>query len=216
VISQTEQIRAHLIAHNSTVGPFKILDRVKVGSRYDYRVQCFCGAVKVMQKVNLLRAKSCGCLTKSLISKARTRHGQTDSPTWKTWKSMLDRCELRAHKSFKDYGGRGIRVCDSWRTYENFVADMGARPDGMQLDRVDNSKGYEPGNCRWSTPKQNCNNRRSSRYLEFKSERRTVAQWARSSGMSPSTLFKRLEDGWSIEKALTQPVKRQRNNAVAQ
>lgn len=142
------------------------------------------------------------------------RHGESHGPTWRSWKSMHDRCYLRAHKSWKDYGGRGIAVCASWHVYENFRAEMGERPAGTQLDRVDNNRGYEPSNCRWSTPRQNANNRRSSVFLEFMGERLTVMQWARRIGVGHDTLSGRLEKGWSVEDALTRPLKQQRNSRV--
>jgi hypothetical protein len=199
-------------SNGTIVGSFVVLRPFKRRGRIDYLVRCFCGTEKVMQKASVRKSKSCGCLTGSLLSKARTRHGATDTPTWKSWKSMLERCESRAHKSFKDYGGRGIAVCGSWRVYENFVSDMGVRPSGMQLDRVDNNRNYEPGNCRWATPKQNANNRRSSRFVEHNGERRTVSQWACTVGIGRDTLIGRLDKGWSAADALTISVRVQKNN----
>lgn len=172
-----------------------------------YQVVCDCGVHKEIEKSSLIRSKSCGCLTNKIIAKARTRHGETDSPTWKSWKSMLDRCELVAHKSYHDYGGRGITVCQSWHRYENFVADMGHRPAGTQLDRIDNSRGYEPSNCRWATPRQNCNNRRNSIVIEHDGERLTLAQWGRRFAGKEATFRKRIEMGWPIAVALTRSVR---------
>jgi hypothetical protein len=143
------------------------------------------------------------------------RHGETGSPTWIVWMSMNQRCNNPNHKSYKDYGGRGIKVCERWKSYENFVADVGYRPaKGLQLDRIDNERGYEPGNCCWATPRQNCNNRRSSRYLEFGGERLTVAQWADRLAGSRAALKKRIQNGWSVADALTRPFKAQRNSAI--
>lgn len=178
-----------------------------------YQIKCDCGTEKTVNAQNFKRTKSCGCLTKALISKSRRVHGETDSPAWNSWKSMIERCEWRGHKSWKDYGGRGISVCASWHRYENFRSDMGQRPDGSQLDRVDNSKGYEPSNCRWSTPRQNANNRRSSVFLELGNERLTVSQWARRLNILNCTLSGRIRAGWSVEKTLSTPVEVQRNNA---
>lgn len=217
--TQKDQILLHMRTKGSITplvgsrfGTLTVIGEKKVNSRFDCVVRCDCGIQKTMQKGNLQRAKSCGCLTNSLISKARTRHGMTDSPTWKTWKSMLDRCYLREHKSFKDYGSRGISVCPSWHTYENFLVDMGLRPDGLQLDRVNNDLNYAPGNCRWATPKQNCNNRRNSVFLEHNGDRLTIAQWAARLRCDPSALGNRLRNGWSVPEALTRPIKKQRNN----
>ena len=125
---------------------------------------------------------------------------------------MMDRCYLKAHKSYSDYGGRGITACDEWHVFENFYADMGERPDGTTLGRIKNDQGYSSANCRWETHREQANNRRNSVVLEFRGRAMTVAQWARELGMLYCSLNKRLMKGWSIEKALTTPAKRQKNS----
>lgn len=214
---------SHLQAHNarkrsaalvpigSRFGTLTVIGH-EIGSKVYYRVRCDCGVEKtVKQKQSLIKSKSCGCLTKKIISASRTRHGMTDTPTWKSWRSMHERCYLRAHKSFVDYGGRGIVVCDSWHRFENFFADMGERPNGMQLDRVDNNGNYEPGNCRWATPRQNCNNRRSCHVVSYQGEELTMSQWARRLDIAVDTLAWRLKN-WSVDDALSRPLKEQINN----
>jgi len=93
-----------------------------------------------------------------------TRHGHNlngkPSPTYRSWYHMKDRCQNSSHPHYKDYGARGIRVCERWQDFANFLADMGERPEDKTLDRIDNNKGYEPGNCRWATKKQQTQNRR--------------------------------------------------------
>ena len=191
-----------------------VLARVPKTNRSQWLVRCDCGNEKVMQYASVRRAKSCGCLTKQILRDAQTLHGHAirRTATYIAWRSMRARCLKPSHKSWPDYGGRGIKICDSWLKFENFLADMGEKPAGMQLDRVDNNGNYEPSNCRWATPMQNCNNRRSSHFIEFRGERRSVSQWARATGIPRDTLSFRLENGWSITDALTIPVKRQRNN----
>lgn len=193
-----------------------VISPIKGPRTWDYLVMCKCGVTKVMQKSNLLRATSCGCMTRELISRARTRHGESHGPTWRSWKSMIDRCTLVSHKSWKDYGGRGITVCDSWLSrYENFRADMGERPRGTQLDRVDNAGGYTPSNCRWSTPRQNSNNRRSNRLIEYGGETLTISQWSRRIGISPDTLACRIKSGWPTAEALYRPLRLQASSRAS-
>jgi hypothetical protein len=120
---------------------------------------------------------------------------------------MLERCEKTYHKSYADYGGRGIKVCDRWHTYENFRSDMGERPLGLQLDRINNDGNYEPGNCRWVTPKENSNNRRNSRRIDYAGASMSVEEWAKVIGIPYTTLSKRVSDGWDYERALTTPLR---------
>lgn len=109
----------------------------------------------------------------------RLPDGRRD-PTYVVWASMKQRCSNPKTINFRDYGGRGITVCQRWReSFENFFADMGVRPAGMQLDRYPNKDGnYEPGNCRWITPKANARNRRNNRLLTYRGETRPMAEWA--------------------------------------
>lgn len=111
-------------------------------------------------------AKSCGCLrSRKASDRAKMRnttHGRTDSPTYRSWSAMMQRCYNKRHTYFQHYGGRGIAVCDDWLNFENFYEDMGERPDGTSLDRIDNSKGYSPTNCRWSTRLEQNRNRSCS------------------------------------------------------
>lgn len=129
------------------------------------------------------------------------------TPTYTAWGNMRSRCSNPKHKSYADYGARGISVCDEWAKFEPFLASMGERPPGTQLDRIDNNKGYGPGNCRWATPSENSSNRRSSHRIEFEGVTKTICQWAGERGMNHQTLSMRFKNGWSIEEALTTPVR---------
>ena len=118
---------------------------------------------------------------------------------------MIQRCTNPKAKTYGYYGGRGINVCEHWRSFEHFLADMGERPEGTTLDRFPNRDGsYEPGNCRWATKKQQSENSAVPRLLTHDGKTQSVSDWARELGIRPDTLHQRLYKGWPIEKALAQ------------
>ena len=128
--------------------------------------KCDCGQSKFVRASGLVhgQAKSCGCWKNELASarskKLLTTHGKTGSREYYTHQSMMQRCFNIKSKSYKDYGGRGITICQRWLSFENFYEDMGNRPEGKTIDRIDTNGNYEPSNCKWSTPKEQQTNRR--------------------------------------------------------
>lgn len=144
------------------------------------------------------------CVSCREVSRSRSRDkARRKGTTYHVWGGMLARCTRPTHTAWHNYGGRGISVCERWRVYENFVADMGLRPEGRTLDRIDNDGNYEPGNCRWATQDEQNSNTRVSRRVTAFGRTLTVAQWSRETGIIQVTLLKRLDRGWPPEKALS-------------
>ncbi|MCK5601423.1 hypothetical protein KAR91_06135 [Candidatus Pacearchaeota archaeon] len=134
----------------------------------------------------------------------------TKTPTYISWVAMLQRCNNPKGPAYHNYGGRGIKVCDRWLKFENFLCDMGERPEGMSIEREDNDKGYELGNCKWATVKEQSRNRRTNRRLTYNGETKTVVEWSETVGISAGIIGSRLYAGWTIERALTEPVNHKR------
>jgi hypothetical protein len=130
--------------------------------------QCDCGQMHVASGSNMRtgRVRSCGCSIREWAKTGnnRRRHGASDTSTYGSWSGMRNRCLNPSEPRYPDYGGRGITVCARWDDFANFLADMGERPDGLTLDRIDNDGNYEPGNCKWSTPLEQSQNRRPRRW----------------------------------------------------
>jgi hypothetical protein len=166
--------------------------------------ECDCGNTTSVFAQNLKKGntRSCGCL----LVEARIKHGMADTLVYHAWRSMFQRCENPKDSAYKNYGARGITVCEDWRDFPRFIADMGMRPHGFQLDRIDNSKGYSKDNCRWVSAKVNRNNQRNNRLITFNGKTQTVAEWADELGIVHRTLHNRLSRGWPVERALTEPV----------
>lgn len=173
-------------------------------SRY-WKCICDCGGV-VNVKTKYLNngdTKSCGCL-KSESNKSRATHGMTHTTEYHRWASMIQRCTRKDDKQWENYGGRGIKVCDRWAKFENFYADMGSCPKGMQLDRIDNNKGYEPSNCRWTDIITQARNRRNNHIIDLNGISKTISEWSECTGIPYRTILSRIYKlNWSAEQTLT-------------
>jgi hypothetical protein len=133
--------------------------------------------------------------------------GNRQTPEYKAWAQMKHRCTSPKNPCFGRYGGRGITFCERWGDFANFLADMGPRPSSKHsLDRIDNDRGYEPGNCEWRTRFEQMGNTRRNVYMTHNGETAHIAEWARRMGVGRHTLQCRLYSGWSTEKTLTTPV----------
>jgi hypothetical protein len=173
--------------------------------------RCECGKTLNVStdKLNSGNTKSCGCLQRD---KARARlrtHGASNTPEYRIWRSMRERCRLRPHPR---YGGRGIDVCDRWfNSFADFIADMGQRPTPKHtLERINGEGHYEPNNCKWATWIQQNNNKTGIRKVTINGEADTIANWCRRLGINRDTVSNRIHNlGWSYEDALTKPVRSQ-------
>lgn len=130
-------------------------------------------------------------------------HGMTKTRTYKKWAGMKTRCYNEKEESYKYYGAKGIRVCDSWlNSFDNFLKDMGTCPEGYTLDRIDSDNNYSPDNCRWATLKQQANNKTNNRWIEYNGMKKTLSQWSQFRGIGHATILYRLKAKWSIGQAL--------------
>lgn len=138
-------------------------------------------------------------------------HGMSETPMHRIWKGMKARCLNPNNPRWSSYGGRGIRVCQRWQhSFKSFYDDMGPRPAGTSLERVDNNGDYKPSNCVWATPKQQQNNMRSNVFVEHEGRRLTVTQWAREVGIGVGTVRARLRRGWTVQEMLNPDTSKQR------
>jgi hypothetical protein len=171
--------------------------------------QCDCGNTTVSRADSLKsgKANSCGCLSAERIVRANTVHGRCSNgkkngdATYRSWHSMKQRCCDPNADQYPLYGKRGIKVCNRWlHSFENFVADMGERPVGTTIDRIDSNGNYEPGNCRWATAEEQNNNTRSNHFILFRGKTKTLAQWSHEVGISESTVSSRIGRGWKNDR----------------
>lgn len=174
---------------------------------------CDCGNRKmiVCNAITHGKTKACGCQKKAwaqhLRDYPRIKHGHTSgnfppSPTYRSWQSMKARC-LPTSASAVDYAQRGIKICEQWKRFENFLADMGERPVGTTIDRINNDGNYEPGNCRWATVGEQSYNRRTTVFLEHAGLRLPIQQWAMRIGIRACTIRRRLKCGDTVATALS-------------
>jgi hypothetical protein len=190
---------------------------VKSGDAF-WLCRCDCGNSRTVAGSDLKRGVriygtfSCGCLGRLERGNRLFKHGHRKNitPEYRAWANMHSRCANTRHRGYHNYGGRGIKVCESWRDFSSFIKDMGARPsDRHSIDRIDNDGDYEPLNCRWATFDVQVSNRRKTLVIEHDGQSMPLVEWARKTGISYVTLKQRLTVlKWSVERAVTTPVQR--------
>lgn len=168
---------------------------------------CDCGNKKEVRlsSLNSGNTISCGCAASQNRTILVDGFKSTDHPLLRTWDSMKNRCLNKNNKSYHNYGGREITVCDRWlNSFSNFVEDMGPKPTNLHsIDRIDNDGNYEPKNCRWATPKEQANNMRVNVCYTYNGETKTEVEWSRSLGGCRGLIYDRIKRGWSVERAVT-------------
>ena len=192
----------------AVLGPETRTPRKPKGFKYRVLCRCICGKEKsvLIDGLKSGRTKSCGCQRKNQLT-----HGLSSTPEYRTWLRMKQRCYDENSTRYESWGGRGIRVCKQWKhSFPQFLEDMGPKPSSRcSLERIDNFGDYCPENCRWATPKEQCRNTRRNRYLTHNDLTLTLVEWSEMIGINRTTITQRIDhSGWSVERALSTPVKR--------
>lgn len=185
------------------------------GNQTTWLCKCDCGLLKTVATGSLVNGdtKSCGCSSheaaRQRFIQMNTSHGWSGTATHESWKAMKQRCLNKRNPNYADYGGRGVLVCESWMRFEHFLADMGPRPEGTSIERKNNSLGYNKHNCKWATPTEQANNKRTTTIVTANGETKPLTQWCREKGLNYQTIQGRIQDrNWLPERALSQPIRK--------
>jgi hypothetical protein len=172
--------------------------------------RCACGNEAQVRGNNLKSGKSIQCLTCAGWAKPpreHIKHGEASSPAYAAYHEMHRRCyDPRRKRAYYLYGARGIKVCERWHTFPNFLADMGQPPKGLSLDRIDPDKDYAPDNCRWADSKMQARNQRDIPMLTYKGQTKRAPDWADEVGLPHDVIHYRLSHGWSVDRTLSTPL----------
>ncbi len=180
----------------------RLIERDRVWNNHLWLFRCSCGTEKEirLKSVRMGHTRSCGCLFSECMVKRNTTHGLTKKfpKEYRSWKDMRSRCRNPNNTDYRNYGGRGISICDRWDDFAAFVEDMGYRPDGLTIDRIDTNGNYEPGNCRWASEKVQANNKRTNVRVTVEGETRTLQEWSDHFGIDRTKARYRLSQGWDM------------------
>ena len=171
--------------------------------------RCVCGTERVVRSGGLRSgiSKGCGCVRLNNMKKRNITHGETGTRLYRIWKGIIQRTTNENSDSFKDYGGRGIGVCEEWeKSFEAFKAWAlkNGYQENLTIGRIDNNKGYSPENCRWETRETQQRNTRKTHFITFQGKTQCITDWAKETGINRHTLYVRINQlGWDIERALT-------------
>lgn len=188
----------------------ELIPHVK-GKAKEYILKCDCGNIVICKKNHIYsgNTQSCGCLGKERRKESCTSHGLTYSREYLTWQNMKKRTGDENNEAYKNYGGRGITICDRWlNSFENFLKDMGMKPSPKHtIERVDNDGNYTPENCKWGTRKEQMNNMRKNHKITYNGKTQNLNQWSEETGMPARDIRYRLHHGWTVEETFKIPLK---------
>lgn len=197
-------------------GKLTVVSVEKINNKTCLKCKCDCGN-EIIRETYLIatnQVKSCGCLKSEIIkkynssgkhSRSRLKDGRSLHPLYGTWFQMISRCENPNQTHYDRYGGRGIKVCDEWHDFWQFVKwsdSVGGRPKGFTLDRINNDGNYEPSNCRWASERTQKTNKSTNVFIEHNGTRKTIVEWSEDLNIHTHTLQERIKSGWPIERAL--------------
>lgn len=196
-----------------TFGRLFVVERFRSrNGKATWLCRCECGKLHetVSNALTSGHTTSCGCWRNERNASTPAEHGHAKrdgkrSPTYSSWLAMMTRCTNPAVKSYADYGARGIAVCERWKTFSNFLADMGERPRGATLDREKNELGYGPDNCRWATKLTQARNTRVNVRVAYGGKEMTQAEFSELVGLNQGTVSYRMKAGWTVEQIATTP-----------
>ena len=202
-------------------GRYTVLEKIRKHNKWYWVCKCECGNIKEVNGSFLRNGmiQSCGCLHRDMM-KTKTKHGMINTKLYYTWMNMIERCRNPRNKAYKNYGGRGIVVCEEWKS--DFMvfykwAISNGYDEKLTLDRIDVNGNYEPSNCRWITNKEQQNNRRNNHYVTFNGETHTITEWGEITGLGAKNIHNRIVNyHWNIEKALTIPIGKRRKGKILQ
>lgn len=184
---------------------FSMLRVVSFAGERKWNCVCGCGNTAIVRSYHLKsgHTSSCGCAITKMLLDRNTTHNKRRTPEYGVWTDMKKRCENPKHKFYSYYGGRGIKVCEHWQSFESFYKDMAPRPEGLTIDRINSNGDYSPENCRWATRTEQTRNRKNSRFIEWGGEKIPLIEAAKMLNIKYSCILDRVRSGWTNEKIMT-------------
>lgn len=201
----------NIIEIGQTFGRWTVLSFSKMdGGHQLYECICSCGTKRPVRARALTsgHSLSCGCYHREIAGEHNKKHGLHASGEYNSWRAMRGRCLFPSHKHYPEYGGHGVKIDPRWNDFNAFLDDMGPRPKGTTLDRIDGALLYSKATCRWATPREQANNRKNNLTITHKGVTKTIAEWAEETGISVNAIAHRLRDGRSPEEILSRPTRK--------